>query len=83
LAVIAAPANENEKKHAPKLLDMAVKALNSQTKVLVANAQYSSKRLRKNMTDHGIKPIITYPSNQPGRSSYALTDVSKPMGLNG
>ena len=75
LAVIAAPANENEKKHAPKLLDKAVKASNSQTKVLVADSQYSSRRLRKNMADHGIKPVIPYPSNQkPAEAEYLRVD---------
>jgi hypothetical protein len=40
LAVIAAPANQNEKKHASKLLEKTVKATNGQTKVLVADSQY-------------------------------------------
>jgi len=73
LAVIAAPANENEKKHAPKLLDKAVKASNSQTKVLVADSQYSSRKLRSHISSHEIKPVIPYPSNQnqPKLSSYA------------
>jgi len=64
LAVIAAPANENEKKHAPKLLEKAVKASNGEMKVLVADSQYSSRRLRKNISSHGVKPVILYPSNQ-------------------
>jgi len=64
LAVIAAPANENEKKHAPKLLEKAFKTSNGQIKVLVADSQYSSRRLRKNMADHGLKPVIPYPANQ-------------------
>jgi len=46
LAFMAAPANENEKKHAPKLLEKSVKASNGQTKVLVADSQYSSRKLR-------------------------------------
>jgi hypothetical protein len=45
LAVIAAPANQNEKKHAPKLLEKTVKATNGQTKVLVADSQYSTESL--------------------------------------
>jgi IS5 family transposase len=75
LAVITAPANENEKKHAPKLLDKAVKASNSRTKILVADSQYSSRRLRKNMADHGIKPVIPYPSNQkPAEAEFLRVD---------
>ncbi|MEM2703489.1 MAG: transposase [Candidatus Bathyarchaeia archaeon] len=64
LAVIVAPANENEKKHAPKLLEKAVKASNGEMKVLVADSQYSSIRLRKNISNNGIEPVIPYPSNQ-------------------
>jgi len=64
LAVLAAPANENEKKHAPKLLEKAVKASNGKIKVLVADSQYSSGKLRKQISSHGIKPVIPYPSNQ-------------------
>jgi len=65
LAVIAAPANENEKKkHAPKLLDKAAKASDGKTKVLIADSQYSSTKLRKIVENYGVKPIIPYPSNQ-------------------
>jgi IS5 family transposase len=52
LAVITAPANENEKKHAPKLLQNAVETSNGKIKVLFADSQYSSRRLRKNMADY-------------------------------
>ncbi|MDH7563786.1 MAG: transposase [Candidatus Bathyarchaeota archaeon] len=37
---------------------------NGKLKVLVADSQYSSRRLRKNISTHGIEPIIPYPSNQ-------------------
>jgi len=60
LAVLAAPANENEKKHAPKLLEKAVKASKSKIKVLVADSQYSSRRLRKHISSHGIQPVMPY-----------------------
>jgi len=53
LAVIAAPANQNE--NAPKLLEKTVKAANGQTKVLVAD---SSRKLRRRIYSHGIKPAI-------------------------
>jgi IS5 family transposase len=52
LACIIAPANENEKKHAPKLLEKTVKAANGQTKVLVADSQYSSRKLRRHIYSH-------------------------------
>jgi IS5 family transposase len=45
LAVIAAPANENEKKHAPKLLDKA--ASDGKTKVLVADSSIQVQRSEK------------------------------------
>ena len=77
LAVAAAPANENEKKHAPKLLEKAVKALNGRINVLVADPQYSSRRLRKNISNHGIKPVIPYPTNQkPVEEEYLRVDKS-------
>jgi IS5 family transposase len=75
LAVMAAPANENEKKHAPKLLEKAVKASGGQTKVLIADSQYSSRRLRKNIADHGVKTVIPYPSNQkPAEAEFLRVD---------
>jgi IS5 family transposase len=40
LAVIAAPANENEKKHASRLFNKALKTTGEQVKMLVADSQY-------------------------------------------
>jgi transposase len=75
LACTAAPANENEKKHAPKLLEKTVKATNGQTKVLVADSQYSSRKLRRRIYSHGIKPVIPYPSNQkPAEAEFIRVD---------
>jgi len=45
-------------------LEKTVKAANGQTKVLVADSQYSSRKLRRHIHSHGIKPVIPYPSNQ-------------------
>jgi len=59
-----APANENEKKHADKLLDKALVATKGQVKTLVADSQYSSRRLRKKISAHGIEAVIPYPANQ-------------------
>lgn len=86
LAVIAASANENEKKHAPKLLEKTVKATNGQTKVLVADSQYSSRKFRKRISSHGIKPVIPYPSNQkPAEAEFLRVDkkfrTHEPEGL--
>jgi len=50
LAVLAAPANENKKKHAPKLLEKAVKASNGKIKVFVADSQSLSRKLRKHIS---------------------------------
>jgi len=75
LAVVMAPANENEKKHAPKLLEKAVKASNGEIKVLVADSQYSSRKLRSHISSHGIKPVIPYPSNQkPAEAEFLRVD---------
>jgi hypothetical protein len=39
LAVIAAPANENKKKYAPKLIEKAIQATDRKVRVLVADSQ--------------------------------------------
>jgi IS5 family transposase len=44
VAFIVAPANENEKKHAPDLLDKTVEATKERVRRLVADPQYSSRR---------------------------------------
>ena len=46
LAFIAASANENEKQHAPELLDKTVEVTGGRIETLVADSQYSSKRIR-------------------------------------
>jgi IS5 family transposase len=64
LAVIVAPANENEKKHASTLLDRTVKATRKRVKILVADSQYSSQKLRDHASANGVRAVIPYPSNQ-------------------
>ena len=49
LAVIAASANEDEEKHAPKLIEKAIHATDRKVRVLVADSQYSSGKLRKHI----------------------------------
>ena len=56
LAFRVAPANENEKKHASRLLEKAVKAVKGNVKAFVADSQHSSQRLRKNISSRGVEP---------------------------
>jgi len=75
LAVIAAPANENEKKHAPKLIEKTIHATDRKVRVLVADSQYSSRKLRKHIYSHRMKPVIPYPSNQrPAEAEFLRVD---------
>jgi IS5 family transposase len=71
LAVIAAPANDNEKKHAPALFHKAMKATEQRTKTVVADSQYSSRKLREHLSAQGVKAVIPYPANQ-GREQMLL-----------
>lgn len=64
VAFIAAPANENEKKHAYKLLEKTLKATEERVKTLVADSQYSSRKLREKISTHGVKAVIPYPAYQ-------------------
>jgi transposase len=64
VAFTAAPANENEKKHAPGLLDKTVEVTEGRVEKLVADSQYSSWRFRGKVADCGVVAVIPYPSNQ-------------------
>jgi hypothetical protein len=64
LAVIVAPANDNEKKHAPALFHRALKATEHRIKTFIADPQYSSMKLRELLSANGVKPVIPYPANQ-------------------
>jgi IS5 family transposase len=64
LAVVVAPANENEKKHASKLFNKALKTTGKQVKTLIADSQYSRRKLRNHASDHGARAVIPYPANQ-------------------
>jgi transposase len=64
LAVIAASANENEKKHAPALFRKAWKATDQRMKTFIADSQYSSRKLREQLPAYGVKAVIPYPANQ-------------------
>src|SRR4030066_1290904 len=64
LAVIAAPANDNEKKHAPTLFCKAWKTTEHAVKTVVADSQYSSRKLREQLSVNNVKTVIPYPANQ-------------------
>ena len=54
LAVIVAPANDNEKKHAPELFKKSLTATKSKIKLLIADSQYSCKGQRERPTMQGL-----------------------------
>jgi len=64
VAFIVAPANENEKKHAPDLLDKTVEATRGRARTVVADPQYSSRRFREKAAGCGVEAVIPYPRNQ-------------------
>jgi transposase len=64
IAVIAASANENEKKHAPALFRKAFKTTKQRTRTLVADSQFSSRKLREQLSAHNVKTVIPYLVNQ-------------------
>jgi hypothetical protein len=64
LAFIAAPANDNEKKHASALLEKTLKATKRIVKLVVADSQYSSRNLRGQASSLGIRVVIPFPTNQ-------------------
>jgi transposase len=76
LAIIVAPANDNEKKHAPILLEKAWKAAKGRVKLLVADPQYSSRNLRDQAFAQGVRAVIPFPSNQQ-RDRKGLLRVDK------
>ena len=59
-----ASANDNEKKHAPVLLEKTLKATKRSVKLVVADSQYSSKNLRDQASSLGIRVVIPFPTNQ-------------------
>ena len=64
LAVIVASANDNEKKHAPVLLEKTLKATKRSVKLVIADSQYSSTNLRDQASSRGIRVVIPFPTNQ-------------------
>jgi len=76
LAVIVASANDNEKKHAPPLLEKTLKATKGRVKLVVADSQYSSRNLRDLACSQGVKVVIPFPTNQQ-RAQKGLLRVDK------
>jgi len=76
IAIIAASANDNEKKHAPALLEKALKATEGRVKLLVADSQYSSRNLRDQVSSQGVRAVIPFPTNQQ-RGQKGLLRVDK------
>jgi len=76
IAIIAASANDNEKKHAPALLEKALKATEGRVKLLVADSQYSSRNLRDQASSRGVRAVIPFPTNQQ-RGQKGLLRVDK------
>ena len=62
VAVVVASANENEKKHTEELLEKASLVVDG-FRVVVADSQYSSRRVRDIIVEHGAEPVIPFPSN--------------------
>jgi len=53
----------------------AIQATDRKVGVLVAVSQYSSRKLRRHICSHGMKPVIPYPSNQrPAEAEFLRVD---------
>ena len=76
LAVIVASANDNEKKHAPALLEKTLKTTKCRVKLVVADSQYSSRNLRDQASFQGVRVVIPFPTNQQ-RAQKGLLRVDK------
>jgi transposase len=72
LAVIAAPANDNEKKHAPALFRRAWNVSEHRIKTFIADSQYSSRKLREQLSACGVNAVIPYPANQKKEGANVL-----------
>jgi len=57
-AAVTVPARDNEKRHAERVVE---KARTEKTRLVVADSQFSSRRVRENIRDKGLEPVIPYP----------------------
>jgi len=63
VAAVVASANENEKNHVEELLDKASLVVEG-FEAVVADSQYSSRRVRDGVVMHEAMPVVPYMSNQ-------------------
>jgi len=73
VAAVVASANENEKKHTEELLEKASLVVDG-VRVVVADSQYSSRRVRDCVVGYGAGPVIPYPSNRRRGESVLRVD---------
>ncbi len=73
VAVVVASANDNEKKHTEELLEKASLVVEG-FRVVVADSQYSSMRVRDIIGEHGAESVIPYPSNHRHGESVLRVD---------
>jgi len=73
VAVVVASANENEKKHTEELLDKASLVVEG-FRVVVADSQYSSRRVRDCISEFGAESVIPFPSNHRRGESVLRVD---------
>lgn len=57
VAVVVASANENEKKHSEELLEKASLVVEG-FRIVVADSQYNSRRVRGRVVGQGAMPVI-------------------------
>jgi transposase, IS5 family len=75
LAVIVAPANDNEKKHAPALFKKTLKATKRKMRIMIADSQYSCSSQREQAAKARVQVVIPYPVNQmPGQKGLLRVD---------
>ena len=73
VAVVVASANENEKKHTEELLEKASRVVDG-FGVVVADSQYSSRRVRDCVSEFGAESVIPFPSNHRRGESVLRVD---------
>jgi len=73
IAAVVASANENEKKRTEELLEKASLVVDG-FEVVVADGQYSSRRVRDCISEFGAESVIPYPSNHRRGESVLRVD---------
>ena len=73
VAAVVASANENEKKHVEELIGKASLVVEG-FRAVVADSQYSSRRVRDCIVECGAEPVVPYMSNQARGESVLRVD---------